>query len=288
MSKSSLSRVFLASALLLGAVGSFPSLAQTDTQSVQSVRENVGAVTIDWSEGVVRVTGTGAPPDRGTASQRRLMAERAAIADAYRQLAEALNGVRVDAETIVKDYITESDTVRLKVSAMIRGAQKIDRRFLSDGSIEIDMVLKLYGQQGLSGILQPQKNAAPPPPVPEKIKPDSNPGDYTSVIVDCRGLGLQAAMSPALLNQSGGELYLGHLPVDPDFVIDKGIIAYSTSLNEARRHERAGNLPLIVKAIGISGNFKADAVLAEKETALVLGLEAKNKILSQSHVIFVL
>lgn len=269
-------------------MGSFPSLAQTDTQSVQSVRESVGAVTIDWSEGVVRVTGTGAPPDKGSASQRRLMAERAAISDAYRELGEALNGVRVDAETIVKDYITESDTVRIKVSAMVRGAQKVDRRFLSDGSIEIDMVLKLYGQQGLSGILQPQKNAAPPPPVPEKIKPDANPGDYTSVIVDCRGLGLKAAMSPALLNQSGGELYLGHLPVDPDFVIDKGIIAYSTSLNEARRHERAGNLPLIVKAIGVSGNFSADAVLAEKETALVLGLEAKNKILSQSHVIFVL
>lgn len=287
MSKSALPRLLMASLLLLGAAT--PSLAQTsETQSVQSVRDTVGDVTIDWSEGVIRVTGTGAPPDKGTASQRRLMAERSAISDAYRQLAEAINGVRVDAETIVKDYITESDTVRIKVDAMIRGAQKVDRRFLSDGSIEIDMVLKLYGQQGLSGILQPQKNPAPPPPVPATLKPDANPGEYTGVIVDCRGLGLKAAMSPALLNQSGGELYLGHLPVDPDFVVDKGIIAYSTSLNEARRHERAGNLPLIVKAIGVSGNFSADAVLAEKETQLVLGLEAKYKLLSQSRVIFVL
>jgi hypothetical protein len=289
MSKSSLRQLFLASALILSSLASLPSQAQSpSTQSVQGVRETMGAVTIDWSEGVIQVTGTGAPPDRGTASQRRLMAERAAIADAYRQLAEAINGVRVDAETVVKDYITESDTVRIKVGALIRGAQKIDRRFLSDGSIEIDMVLKLYSEEGLSGILQPQKNPAPPPPVPADLKPNPNPGDYTSVIVDCRGLGIQAAMSPALLNQSGGELYLGHLPVDPDFVVNKGIIAYSTSLNEARRHERAGDMPLIVKAIAASGNFHADAVLAEKETQQVLGLEQKNKVLSLSHVIFVL
>ncbi|PIQ29243.1 hypothetical protein COW36_17345 [bacterium (Candidatus Blackallbacteria) CG17_big_fil_post_rev_8_21_14_2_50_48_46] len=281
--------LFLASALLLASFSPLPGHAQSsDPQIIQSVRENVGNVTIDWSEGIVRVTGTGAPPDRGSASQRRLMAERAAIADAYRQLAEAINGVRVNAETVVKDYVTESDTIRLQVSALIRGAQKIDRRFLSDGSIEVDMAVKLYSQQGLSGILQPQKNAAPPPPVPDTVKPDPNPGDYTGLIIDCRGLGLKPAMSPALLNQSGGEIYVGHLPIDPDFVINRGIVAYSTSLNEARRHERAGNSPLIVKAVAASGNFKADAVLPEKETQQVLGLEAKAKVLSLAHVIFVL
>lgn len=279
--------LILASALIFASSSLASSQAQTSpTQTIQSVREKAGGVTIDWSEGLIRVTGSGAPPDRGNASQRRLMAERAAIADAYRQLAEAINGVRVDAETVVKDYITESDTVRVQVSALIRGAQKIDRRFLSDGSIEVDMVVKLYGQQGLSGILQPQKNAAPPPPV--ELKATISAEDYTGLIVDCRGLGLQPAMSPALLNLSGGELYIGHLPIDPDYVINQGIVAYSTSLSEARRHERAGKSPLIVKAIGASGNFKADAVLAEKETQQVLGLEEKNKILSQARVIFVL
>lgn len=264
-----------------------PGQAQTPSpQTIQTVQENMGNVTIDWSEGLIRVTGVGTPPDRGYAAQRRLMAERAAMADAYRQLAEAIQGVRVDAETIVKDHITESDTLRIKVNALIRGAQKTDRRFLPDGSVEVDMMVKLYGQQGLSGILQPQKNPAPPPPV--ELKPILSNEDYTGLIVDCRGLDLQPAMSPALLNLSGGELFIGNLPIDPDYVINHGIVAYSTSLNEARRHERAGKSPLIVKAVGVSGNFKTDAVLAEKETQQVLGLEEKHKILSQARVIFVL
>ena len=279
--------LLLASALLL--TGLSPAISQTQpptAQSPRSVSETHENVSINWSEGLIRVTGTGTPPDRGSAAQRRLMAERAAVADGYRQLAEAIQGVRVDAETVVKDYITESDTVRTRVSSLIREAQKTDRRFMPDGTVEVDMMIKLYNAQGLSGILQPQKN--PTPPAPVEVPADPNPGEYTGLIIDCRGMGLQPAMSPAILNQTGGELYIGHLPINPDYVINNGIVAYTTTLQDARQHERAGKNPLIVKAVAVSGNFRADAVLAEKETRLILGLEASQKVLTQAHVIFVL
>jgi hypothetical protein len=264
-----------------------PPEAQAQTKAAtESVVDNVGSVAIDWTQGIVRVTGAGAPPDRGSAAHKRLMAERAATADAYRQLAEAINGVRVDAETLVRDYVTESDVIRTKVNALIKGAQKVNTRYLSDGSIEVDMVVKLYNQAGLSGVIQPQKNRVPPPPV--ELKPEPQPGEYTGIIIDCRGLGVQAAMSPAILNQSGGEVYIGNLPVDPDFVVNNGIVGYSKSLNDARQNARVGKNPLIIKALNVSGRHKADVVISEKDSRILLGLQASYQVLEKAKVLFVL
>jgi len=264
----------------------FPEAHAQTKAATESVIDNVGSVAIDWTQGIVRVTGSGAPPDRGSAAHKRLMAERAATADAYRQLAEAIHGVRVDAETLVRDYMTESDVIRTKVSGLIKGAQKVNTRYLSDGSMEVDMVVKLYNQAGLSGVIQPQKNRVPPPPV--ELQPDPKPGEYTGIIVDCRGLGLQPAMSPAILNQSGGEVYIGNLPVDPDFVVNNGIVGYSRALNDARQNARVGKNPLIIKGLNVSGRHKADVVISEKDSRILLGLQASYQVLEKAKVIFVL
>jgi hypothetical protein len=264
----------------------FPEAHAQTKAATESVIDNVGSVAIDWTQGIVRVTGSGAPPDRGSAAHKRLMAERAATADAYRQLAEAIHGVRVDAETLVRDYMTESDVIRTKVSGLIKGAQKVNTRYLSDGSMEVDMVVKLYNQAGLSGVIQPQKNRVPPPPV--ELQPDPKPGEYTGIIVDCRGLGLQPAMSPAILNQSGGDVYIGNLPVDPDFVVNNGIVGYSRALNDARQNARVGKNPLIIKGLNVSGRHKADVVISEKDSRILLGLQASYQVLEKAKVIFVL
>jgi len=50
-----------------------------------------------WADITLRVTGDGAPPARAVnKAQARLMAKEAAIADAYRELARQVSGVRVD------------------------------------------------------------------------------------------------------------------------------------------------------------------------------------------------
>lgn len=267
-----------------------PVLAQMsqmdEDMKSERVMESVGTAAIDWSEGVVRVTGSGAPPDRGTLAQRRLMAERSATADAYRQLAEAINGIRVNSETIVRDYVVESDTIKTYVQALIKGAQKMDLRYMNDGSVEVDLAVKIYSSAGLNGILQPQKPVVPPPPV--SLEADPKPGDYTGVIVDCRGLGVEAAMSPAIVSKDGGEVYLGNLPVNPEFVINHGIVGYTRTLAQARQNSRVGDHPLIIKGLSASGNFRTDVMIDDHDTEQLLGLEAQGKILSDAHVIFVL
>lgn len=275
----------LASLALISPAPLLPALAQSDMKT-QQVTETRGAVTINWTEGLIQVTGSGSPPDRGNLHQRRLMAERQALTDAFRQLAEVTYSLRVDAETVVRDYTLESPMLKEQVGNLIKNAQRLDTRYLDNGTIEVDLVLKLYNSSGLNGILQPQKHIVPPPPV--TLEADPRPGDYTGVIVDCRGLGLEAALSPAILAQSGGELYLSELPFDPDYVINQGIVGYAHSLSQARQNRRVGNKPLIIKGLSTSGAYRADVIISDIDTRQLLGLEAQSKVLSQAKVIFVL
>lgn len=70
--------------------------------------------------------------------QQKLLARRAAIADAYRKLAEAVYGLEINSTTRVADFVTESDEIRSDVDAMIRGIRVGDTRFYSDGTAEVE------------------------------------------------------------------------------------------------------------------------------------------------------
>src|ERR1044071_7181839 len=73
---------------------------------------------INYGNGVVKATGYGAPPtDAGSPAQSRLMAMGAAKADALRNLAMAVSSIQVTAETKVKNYVLENDTVKTQLSA---------------------------------------------------------------------------------------------------------------------------------------------------------------------------
>lgn len=101
---------------------------------------------VDWNRNVITVTGSGyAPSGQYAPSQAQKLAERAAIADAQRQLAEIVNGVKVTGETNVQSLTLISDVVRVKVEAVIKGAKKISTRDTGDGGVEVTMQMPLFG-----------------------------------------------------------------------------------------------------------------------------------------------
>ena len=73
------------------------------------------------------------------------MAERAAQVVAYRNLLEAVKGVRVDSTTLVENFITTSDVIKTEVSGIIQGSMVMDKKYMSDGSVEITVGMKLTG-----------------------------------------------------------------------------------------------------------------------------------------------
>lgn len=286
-----------------------PSAAQA------AVERMVGQGRLNWSEGTLTVTGTGATNGQGNLGQQRLLAQRAAVADAYRQLAEAVNGVQVFAETTVKDFVTESDIVRLQVKAVIRGARiKGQTRYMSDGTVEVDVEMPVYGRSSLAEAVQlgqameqqlerPFSSLErylayrgyqlPAPPQPEK--PDSRRGlrlaqNYTGLIVDAAGLGADPVMVPFIVS-AGTRVHPNHeMNVDPNLVVQQGPLHYVDSMEAAMADEqRVGSNPLVIKAKAAIGDPIHSNILLDKATALkVLDLNQENKFLDALRVTLVL
>ena len=71
-------------------------------------------------------------------AQNKLLARRAAEADCYRKLAETVYGVKINSETHVRDFITESDEIRAGVDTFIRGVRLGQPRYYEDGACEVE------------------------------------------------------------------------------------------------------------------------------------------------------
>lgn len=83
--------------------------------------------------------------------QAKLMAKRAARADALRKLTEIIYGTRVDSETVVKDMVIESDSIRLKINGLVRGAVQVDYHFYEDLSAEVTMEIEMASISDILG-----------------------------------------------------------------------------------------------------------------------------------------
>lgn len=140
--------------------------------------ETVGQGTINWTIGEVYATGIGAPPANAVnPGQARAMAERAAMVVALRNLLETVKGVRVDSETVVEDFVTKTDIIRTRVDGIVRGAMPVKKQYLSDGSVEITVSMRMKG--AFLNVIVPETFGSfthvapplPPPPVTGRPSP---------------------------------------------------------------------------------------------------------------------
>ncbi len=103
----------------------------------------------EWSTTVTVIGQAAIVAKRGqTATQARLLGERAAVNDAYRRLLEYVFGVQVSAETTVGDLCLKNDTLRSTVDAFIRGAVVESTRTVGDMA-EAKVSLDLAGMEDI-------------------------------------------------------------------------------------------------------------------------------------------
>jgi hypothetical protein len=166
----------------LGIFGVVVFLTTSASGQVQrEVIERLPQGEINWTQGKVTAKGSGVPQTGVTPSQARIMAERAARADALRNLLEAVKGVRVDAETTVESFTTKSDRVMTRVSGIVIGAREVGKRYLGDGSVEITMEINLTGEllavmlQELPPLNMPLMPTPSLPPIQKPAPPSTTP-----------------------------------------------------------------------------------------------------------------
>ncbi len=76
-------------------------------------------------------------------AQNKLLAYRAARADAIRKLAERINGLAISSNTTVKDFVTESDTIQTAMKSFLSGMKETDKEWDLDGTCTVTMEVKL-------------------------------------------------------------------------------------------------------------------------------------------------
>lgn len=274
------------------------------------------AESVDWGNSTITVTGSGiAPANARSAAQARMMARRAAVVDAYRQLAEAIKGVNVDSETTVQNMMVVDDTTKTKVSAFIQGAKILSEQVTADGGYEVTMTVSMFGvSNSLASAVMPKPAAveAFPQPVaavapsvqvtvtvntqsavPAASVPATGSsaaaapagkaiGGYTGLIVDCSGLGLKPVMSPVIKNASGQPIY-GYKNLDYDRVVSNGMAGYTSDVHNA---VRAGTNPLVVRAIGLD-NHNGNPIIATADANRVLIENGATGFLDRTAVVFI-
>ena len=265
---------------------------------------SVAMAATDISNGVVRVTGIGAP------GQPPYLGFIAARADAQRQLVAEVNGVQVDSETTVELLMVQNDTIKTKVSGLVKGARVVQQGTNEYGYFVV-MEMSVFGSNSIASAVipqVPQQNFLQPADVAPSVSttvivnnnvgtvpvPAVNPnqatvgnlygatGQYTGLIVDCTGLGLQTAMAPAVYTD-GKKVVYGLEHFSHDQVINRGYVGYSTSTTAGV--QRAGSNPMIVKAQSIEHFF--NPVISKEDAAKILAENQMNGFLSAGNVVFV-
>ncbi len=94
---------------------------------------------------VFAVNGEGiAPQNTVSPSQAMALAKRAAVADAYRQMAEKLYGVQINAKDTIKNAALFDSRIVSQVSGLVRDAAITENTF-KDGLFVVRMELKMNG-----------------------------------------------------------------------------------------------------------------------------------------------
>lgn len=112
---------------------------------------------------------------------------------------------------------------------------------------------------------------------------DRAEGNYTGLIVDCRGLNLRTAMNPVIFNTNGTKIF-GHKNIDPDKAAAQGMVDYVSHVDNATR---AGEHPLIVKAVRLE-KFNTSPVISIADSNRVLIENYATKFLNELKVVFLI
>lgn len=92
---------------------------------------------------IINVVGEGVAPENSTSpAQAYALAKRAAIADAYRLIAEKVQGVEIAGQDVVKNMMIKRSVVRTAVNAIVKNANIVETTF-RDGLCEVEMEIKL-------------------------------------------------------------------------------------------------------------------------------------------------
>ncbi len=92
---------------------------------------------MNWATKALRVKGNGFGPEIAELGRRKILAKRAALLDAYRNLIEVVKGIQVTSCSSVEDMMVQSDWIKAKAGGMVKGMKVQEVIYANDGGCEV-------------------------------------------------------------------------------------------------------------------------------------------------------
>ena len=126
--------------------------------------------------------------------------------------------------------------------------------YFSDGAVDIIVEMSLFG---------PLVNLALPPTGGQELR--SGTREIASgLIVDARGTSFLLTLAPVVIDEAGGAIY-SPAQVDNQVALREGLASYFRGLEEAKKSGRAGEKPLVLKALRVNPPNSSNLVISRSD-----------------------
>ncbi|MEA2018140.1 MAG: hypothetical protein U9N59_06800 [Campylobacterota bacterium] len=273
---------------------------------------------VNWSTGKVYATGYGVTNSKYKKPIALIRSKRAATIDARRNLLESIGGVKIDSQTVIKDGMLKSDTIKSTISGVIKGAiitkmeeedsmVKVTIEAPLNGSVldavypelvendllsvmnrkfpyrHIDMLFASIDDREIYKIYQRLDRLDKAVFYEDKMIKK----EVTGVIIDARGTNFIPTLSPKIFQIRKAR------PMYPDGVVDKDTLISSfsalfvNSLIDAKEHPKVGDYPIVIKALRTYGKWRDKLILGNNSSARFSKLLNKD-VLKNANVVIVI
>ena len=251
--------------------------------------------------------------------QAKFTAHQAALMDAYRQLAEQAKEINITATKTIGSEIESGNIRKSKINAVIKGAEVLSEEFDAENNCIIVVSVPIYGvTDSISKVVfKPVDKENFPRPNSYKIAM----GNYTGLIIDCGDSDLKPVLSPVIRNEDNQSVY-GYSNLDYEKVLSRGMVGYVkkkfaadnffaipnvadvgkylplsytkiiedklllvTSASGDYSSSRAGDNPLIIKAVGMSDDNSCPIISAD-DSDRILSENRISHFLDEGAVVF--
>ncbi|SCY86664.1 hypothetical protein [Desulfoluna spongiiphila] len=258
----------------------------------QGITESFDNGRIDWSNGTVRAEGMHAPNEKAghpASPEAREHYVNRAIEASRANLSAILRRLTIHGETTGSDVMDANREVLAQVDLMFLSIPITEKRFLTDGSVQVTLTLPLRG--AFSQLILPEeiRQINPIRPLFSSESPETPAphGAFTGLIVDARGVDVIPGLAPRLVTESGEEVY-GPTIISREYAVQRGVATYESTLARAGQGLSAGENPLMVTGIGTTDGARTDIIISSQDAARIRSDVAHTTFLSQCRVVIVL
>ncbi|MBI9082209.1 MAG: hypothetical protein JEZ11_01345 [Desulfobacterales bacterium] len=127
--------------------------------------------------------------------------------------------------------------------------------------------------------------AVVPAPAAKPSTPLANIAPYTGLVIDARNLGFRPCLKPEVY--AGGKLYYPGGAVEAATAVRRGFVRFYRQVTRAQKSDRAGSLPLTIRATGVYQGDRSLTIADADARILAAIAEAPNGFLARCKVVIV-